>query len=325
MIVSAERRKALVESVAKLRARPAIRRTLTGAQYALLAAIFIYLIWRVSHLGWKEVLDELPTTPWFYVFFGLRFLAGPLCELAAYEINWDQPLVRHILVFIRKRVYNYAVAGYTGEGFLTLWARRSLNVSERDILIGVKDNTLLAGLTSNVSTVLFIVALAASGVLRTELEELPGAAILFALAFLTAAGVSAAVIIFRRRLIALPEGKLRAMLAIHVVRQALMFLLQAAMYAAAIPEAPLLAWAMFVTMQLVTSRIPFLPNQDLVYLGAALSISSAVGAPETAVAGMLIAEGGLLQMLNVGLFFATAFLARQKPVSGRVPLAAPAP
>jgi hypothetical protein len=290
-----------------------VRRFLWGLQRAILVAVFAYLAWRLIEIGPGAVLGSLPKTPWFYIFFALRFLALPVCEVAAYEINWDRPLARHFPVFVRKRVYNYAVAGYSGEGFLTLWARRSLGLSDRDILIGVKDNNLLAAFTGNVATVLLIVALGVTGVLEAELKALPGTAVLFGLSFFSAAALSIAVVLFRRKLIALPDGKLGRMLALHVSRQALVFFLQVAMYASAIPGTPLLAWVMFSALQLVISRIPFLPNQELIYFTAALSLSSVVGAPETQVAGMLIAEAGLSQIVNFGVFLATAYLAREAP------------
>lgn len=311
MRITAEHRKALLAAFARFRERREVRRAAAIFQHALLAAIVGYLIYRLTQLGWTDVLQSLPVSPWFYVFFLLRFLALPVCEMAAYEINWERPLLRHFPVFVRKRVYNYAVAGYSGEGFLTLWARRTLGLSDRDVIVAVKDNNLLSALTSNVATVLLIIALAVTGVLQAELKALPGAAILFGLSFATAGALSVIVVVFRRRLIALPDGKMSRMLALHAARQVLVFFLQAAMYAAAIPTAPFLALAMFVTLQLVVNRIPFLPNQELVYLGAALTLAGLAGAPETAVAAMLIAEAGLSQALNIGLFFATAHLARQ--------------
>lgn len=289
---------------------PEAKRRLARGQRALLVLIIAYLIYRLSRVGWLEVLQSLPVSPWFYVFFALRFLALPVSELAIYELIWRLPLVRHFPVFVRKRVYNFAVLGYSGEAFLTLWARRRLPLVDRDILVGVKDNNLLSALTSNVVTVALIVALAVSGGLKAGLDALPGAGALFALAFISASALAVAVITFRRRLIALPEGIMPRLLAIHGARQTVILFLQASMYAAALPGTPFEAWLMFLALQLVLSRIPFLPNQELVYLGAALSLAPLVGAPEAAVAGMLIADAGLSQILNFGLFLATAPVAR---------------
>ena len=293
-----------------VRERDGVQKALKVVQYGLLACIIAYLLYKLTQLGWAEVIGSLPESPWFYLFFVLRFLALPISEMAIYEIVWSQPLVRHFFVFIRKRVYNFAVMGYSGEAFLTLWARRRLALPHKKILIGVKDNNLLSAFTSNAATVILIVVLATTGGLQAGINAFPGARWLFALAFLSAATLSVLVMIFRDRLMALPKGVMPRLIGVHGGRQALIILLHAAMYAAALPGAPIMAWITFIAMQLVLSRVPFLPNQDIVYLGAALSLAPIVGAPEAMVAGMLVAEAGLSQIFNIAMFFATAHLAR---------------
>jgi hypothetical protein len=287
-----------------------VARALRYAQYGLLAAVVIYLIIKLSEVGWDAVVDALPESPWFYAFFVMRYFALPLTEIPAYELVWRRPLWRHVAAFIRKRVYNFAVMGYSGEAFFTLWARRKLDLTDREILIGVKDNNLLSALVSNIATVVLVAALAATGGLKAGIDALPGSAYLFIIAFLTALALSLAVVIFRRKLINLPRGVMPRLVGIHGSRVALVMVLQAAMYAAALPGASLLAWFMFIALQLVLSRIPFVPNQDLVYLTAALHLAPIVGAPEAAIAGMLVAEAGLSQILNFILFLGTAHLAK---------------
>ncbi|MEM9013632.1 MAG: hypothetical protein AAGB02_00860 [Pseudomonadota bacterium] len=293
-----------------MRERPAVQRGLRFAQYALFALVVIYLIWKLSTVGWGAVFNALPQSPWFYLFFALRYLAVPISEIAIYEIVWSVPLVRHFSVFIRKRVYNFAVLGYSGEAFLTIWARRQLHLSDKTILMGVKDNNLLSAFMSNSTTVIMIAVLAITGGLQAGLNAFPGAGVLFTLAFISASTLAIAVATFREKLIALPKGVLPRLLGVHAFRQFVIICLHAAMYAAALPEAPLMAWVTFIAMQLVLSRIPFMPNQDIVYLGAALTLSPIVGAPEAVVAGMLVAEAGLSQLVNAVLFVATAHHAR---------------
>ena len=297
-------------AVTKFLRRPQVARALRFAQYGLFALIVGYLLFRLSQVGWREVLGSLPQSPWFYVFFVFRFLALPVSELAIYEIIWSKPLIRHFFVFIRKRVYNFAVMGYSGEAFLTLWARRRLDLSDKQIIVGIKDNNLLSAFASNAATVALIAILAATGMLTTVVSAFPGAGALFAIAFATATSLAIAFIVFRRTILALPNGVLPNLLTVHAVRQITLMLLHAAMYSAALPGAPLSAWIAFIAMQLVLSRVPFLPNQDIVYLTAALALSPIVGAPEAVIAGMLVAEAGLAQLANVALFAVTAPLAR---------------
>lgn len=291
--------------------RPDVARALRFVQAGVFAFIVVWLIWRLTAIGWRDVLSALPTSPWFYIFFALRFLILPLSELAIYERLWRIRLIRHFPVFIRKRVFNAAVAGYSGEAFLTLWARRTLPLSGPDILRAIKDNNILSALVSNMTTVLIIAALYITGVLNVGLEALPrGASALIGLAFVIALSLTLSVVVFRKRLIALSAADLRAVIGLHGVRTGVIMLLHTAMYAAALPASPLSAWFLFIAVQLVISRMPFVPNQDLVFLGVALSMASLTGAPEAAIAGMLLAESALGQAVNLTLFLATSYLAR---------------
>lgn len=299
----------LIERTRAFAARPGVRRTLRAAQGAIFVAVVVLLIAQLSDVGWGEVFSALPSSPWFYAIFTIRYFLQPLSEIPAYELVWRTPLRRRWTAFVRKRVYNFAVMGYSGEAFFTLWARRTLKLSDRDIIVGVKDNNLISALVSNGATALAVISLFFLGDLERELAAIPGGTLLFGLAFLSAASLAVAVVMFRRQLIQLPKGMTRKIIAINSVRIVVIMVLHALLYASAIPGPPLAAWLMFIALQLVLSRIPFLPNQDIVFLTAALALAPEIGAPEAAIAGMLIAEAGLSQIFNLALFALTAHLA----------------
>jgi hypothetical protein len=293
---------------------PAAQRMLSVLQYALLAGIVAYLIGRLSGIGWAGVIDALPTSPLFYLIFLVRYFAPPLTELVTYEIVWRRSLWRHFSAFIRKRVYNFAVMGYSGEAFFTLWARRALDLSDREILIGVKDNNLISALVSNAATALLVFALFMSGRLTDNIDVLPGASLIFAIAFASALGLAVAVAVFRRKIMDLPRGVMTKLVAINAARVAMMLTLQAILYWSALPAAPIDSWFIFIALQLVLTRMPFVPNPDIVFLTAALHFSSLANVTEAGIAGMLVAEAGLSQILNLTLFTATAHLAlKQRP------------
>jgi len=296
----------LTERARAIAARPGVRRAMRLAQGALFAAIVVYLVVQLSEVGWGEVFSALPASPWFYLIFTARYFLQPLSEIPAYELVWKTPLWRHWTAFIRKRVYNFAVMGYSGEAFFTLWARRTLDLSDRDILVGVKDNNLVSALVSNAATAMVVVALFFLGDLQRELDAVPGGAALFGLAFVSAASLAIAVLMFRRRLIQLPRGMTRRIIAINALRILVILALHALLYSVALPGPPMTAWLMFIALQLVLSRIPFVPNQDIVFLTAALSLAPEIDVPAAAIAGMLIAEAGLSQIFNLALFALTA-------------------
>jgi len=314
--------KAFAARFQRLRAHPKTKRALIAAQWILLALVVSYLFWRLTHIGWGAVLDNLPASPWFYILLGLKFLTLPVAEMIAYQIIWRRPMLAHFPAFVRKRVYNNGVAGYSGEAFLALWARRHLGLSDLDAVVSVKDGNILSAFSANVTTIALIAWLASTGTLARAVDAVPGGPALFAIAFIMAVCVAAGVIIFRRRIVSLPWAETRAIVGVHAVRQIAQIAIYAAIYAAALPATPIAVWISFVALQYVITRIPFLPNQELVYLTAVLSLGSIVGATEEAVAGMLLAEAGLLQAVYFLLFFATAHLARTVP---RANAASPAP
>jgi hypothetical protein len=296
----------MIERARALAARPGVKRARRATQALIFVAVVVLLLVQLSEVGWGDVFSALPSSPWFYLIFAIRYFLQPLSEIPAYELVWRTPLWRCWTAFIRKRVYNFAVMGYSGEAFFTLWARRTLKLSDRDIVVGVKDNNLISALVSNAATALVVVALFFLGDLQREIAAIPGGAVLFGLAFVSAAGLAVAVVMFRRQLIQLPRGMTRKIIAINAVRIVIIMALHAMLYAAAVPGPPLAAWLMFIALQLVLSRIPFVPNQDIVFLTAALSLAEATGAPEAAIAGMLLAEAGLSQLFNLALFALTA-------------------
>lgn len=300
-----------------LAARPSARRALRAAQVVLFAAVVFLLVAQLSEVGWSAVVSSLPESPAFYVLFALRYFLQPLSEIPAYQIAWKTPLWRHWTAFIRKRVYNFGVMGYSGEAFFTLWVRRTLGLSDRNILSAVKDNNLISALVSNISTAAVIAALVILGGLERDVAAIPGGQALLALAFFSAAGLAVAVTMFRRRLIGLPDSAVRTIVALNAGRISLSFILQAMLYAVALPGAPVAAWTTFIALQLVVSRMPFLPNKDIVFLTAALSILPDAGAPAAAIAGMLLAEAGLSQIFNVSLFALTAHHAIRRPEPGK--------
>jgi hypothetical protein len=95
--------------------------------------------------------------------------------------------------------------------------------------------------------------------------------------------------------------------AIHGGRVLLILLLQTAQWAVVFPHVTFLTWLLFLTAQMVLTRLPFLPNQDLMLVGLGLSLTHYVNAPEAAVAGMFLVSGALFQAFNLGCFLLTAF------------------
>ena len=278
----------------------------------------LYILWRqISSIGWSEVLSSLPTSPLFYLFWAARYVLTPAFETQTYRIIWQRPMTRHFWVFMRKRVYNQGVAGYSGEGFLTLWANRNLGWTTKQVLISIKDANLLSGLSANFVTLILVVIAFGAGLAGPLMAGVPRGEILLLIGTLTPLALVIGVLVLRTKLIHLSWPDMRSVLAWHGLRHLGLIVLAVAMYAAAIPGVPLIVWLSFVLLFMVLTRIPFLPNQDLVYLAAALAVTSSVGVPADVMAGVLVCEAALMQIANFGLFIGTSHLGKAKANEGQ--------
>ena len=106
----------------------------------------------------------------------------------------------------------------------------------------------------------------------------------------------------------MPAGTAWGVLGIHVARIALVVLLQATQWAVVLPAERWSTWLVFLTAQMVISRLPIVPNRDLLFLSAGLEMSNTIAGPRAAMAGLLLAGGALTQGMNLAFFVITALL-----------------
>ncbi len=286
--------------------RRSVKLALKALQFLLVGGVVIYLIGRVSEIGWGEVRRSLPESIWFYLLFGVMYFVIPVSELVSYKVMRWPIGFSSLPMFVRKRVYNYAVMSYSGEAYMFLWAKRHLNFTGRRILSMVKDNNLLSGLASNSFTLLLVAAFFATGQLDTITRAEPDAGSYIAATVLVGVLMVLVVLGLNRRIMGTPFPMAARITFIHAARVMAILLLQTAQWAVVFPHVPFLTWLLFLTAQMVLTRLPFLPNQDLMTVGLAMSLTHYVDAPEAAVAGMFLVSGALFQAVNLGFFLLTS-------------------
>ena len=288
--------------------RPSAKLALKALQVVLVGGVVIYLINRISDIGWGEVRRSLPGTPWFYVLFALMYFVIPVTELITYRaMHWPIRFWASLPMFVRKRVYNYAVMSYSGEAYMFLWAKRHLGMRGRQLVSMIKDNNLLSGLASNSFTLLLVAAFFATGQLDTITRAAPDTSSYILATVLVGVLMVLLVLGLNRRIMGLPFNMAAKVTGIHAARVVMILLLQTAQWAVVFPHVSALTWLLFLTAQMVLTRLPFLPNQDLMMVGLGMSLTHYVDAPEAAVAGMFLVSGALFQAFNLGCFLLTAF------------------
>jgi hypothetical protein len=108
--------------------------------------------------------------------------------------------------------------------------------------------------------------------------------------------------VFRKSIFALSRRDALIVGALHVTRLLIVFALQIAQWSAALPQVPAAEWLMFLAAQLLLTRIPFLPNRDVMMTWVGVALAAAVTAPQAQVASMFLAAG-TLSLATHGLMY----------------------
>lgn len=295
-------------------AQPWVRPAGIVARVLFFTGMVAWMALKIRAIGWREVIAALPTNPLFYILFVVTFLVLPASETAIFRTIMRRALPGAFPVLIRKRIFNSALVGYSGELYFFAWLKRATALPTKQIVIGLKDNAILSAVASGLVTALLLLTFAAAGNGRRIAAWLhPGPALLIAG---TVATVFLAPVLFRlrRQLIAMPARRAAGVLGIHCARIAGVVLLQATQWAVVLPQEPWSVWLVFLTAQMVISRLPIVPNRDLLFLSAALEMSGTINGPREAMAGLLLAGGALTQGSNLLFFLLTALWKKPPPV-----------
>ena len=235
-------------------------------------AMAALLLHQTAAIGWRSIAAMLPADPLFYLLFTAMYLALPAAELAIFRRHWPIGPAA-IWLFLRKRVLNEAVFGYSGEAYLYLWAKRQPGL-RRDALGIVKDISITSALAATLLTLvtlggvlLYRHSLAADGLFGArDLARLGWGAVLLCLPAL-------AVLLFSKRLMTLPRRENATIFALHLARLLLTTGLLVAAWHVALPGVAWRVWAVLAALRLALGRLPFAPNPDLLFSGIAVALA----------------------------------------------------
>jgi hypothetical protein len=258
----------------------------------VIAAAFAEL----RHLRLADIAALVPTSPLFWSVFALAYLTGPLSEFVIYRRLWGiGPGAFGAL--LRKLVYNELIVGYLGEVFFYSWARRTLALTASPFG-AVKDVAVLSAVAGNVTTLAFL-AIAAPLLRMIPLGE-HAAAIEWSLSFVMLTSV---VVMFARGAIfSLTRSELWFVAGMHFARIVGSTALTALLWHLVLPQVELAWWLLLATLRMLISRLPFVPNKDIVFAGVAVL---AVGR-EVELASMIAMMAALVLLTHilVGVTFA---------------------
>ena len=245
-----------------------------------------------------------PVSPAFYVAFAILYFAPPFFDYVIFRRLWAIPAAGFVAL-LKKRVANDVVMGYSGEAYFYAWARANAPMVAAPFG-AVKDVSILSAIAGNAVT-LAMVAIAlplahnllSADQFRTVLGS-AGVAFAMSLPFL----------IFSKRVFSLPRGTLWWVFGVHCVRLLLGSVFIALAWHFALPGVAMATWLLLGAGRLLVSRLPLVPNKDLIFANLAILLIGQDEAMSELVA--FVAASTLLVHVALIVGFALHGVARRK-------------
>lgn len=228
------------------------------------ALIALAVILELRGMDVRQVVAMVPRSPAFWILFAVFYLTGPASEWVIYRRLWDIP-AGCFTALLRKLVCNELLLGYLGEAYFYTWSRRRTTMNAAPFA-AIKDVSILSAMVGNAVTVVLL-AVVWPMIRSTPLGLENGSVVLSLILVLV---TSIAVMALRRRLFSLDRNELVFITIVHLGRIVLMTALSALLWHLALPNVPLTWWLFLATLRLLISRLPFVPNKDIVFAGVAV-------------------------------------------------------
>lgn len=258
-------------------------------------------------LGRRDLVVLWHMTPASWSFWlGMIVLLAiqPIADFLIFRGLWPLPFAGGLGALLRKSASNELLVGYSGELQFYLWARRHAAIPGSPFG-AVRDVAVLSALAGNVVTlVLLVAAIALPGPLEFGAMNAP---VLWSGVALVAS--SMLVMLFRGRLFALSRGQFWRIAIIHILRAIAVILMVGLLWAMVIPTVSLGWWLLLAAARQFITRLPFLPNKDLVFAGLAASMLHDV--PNIAETVALVAGMIFAGQVLIGAALAIADLGRE--------------
>ena len=240
---------------------PRRNRLAAYASAAISLALLVAVALQFPDFDFARMGALLPASPVFWLGFAVYYFVGPVSEWVVYRRLWAMPLAG-IGALLRKLVANELLLGYLGEAQFYVWARARSGLSAAPFG-AIKDMTILSALVGNGAT-LVMLAFAWPYVSAGQLG-MQGSTAFASLGVVLV--TSLGILLFRRQLFSLPRGELWFISAVHLARIAVILIASAVMWHAVLPAVAITLWLVLATLRMLISRLPLLPNKDVVFAG----------------------------------------------------------
>jgi hypothetical protein len=280
---------------------PALPRTERGWTWwvgtAITLAVLVAALMQLAQLDLAQVAAVVPTSPAFWIVFALSYFAGVLGDFVIFRRLWQIPAAG-FFALLRKLIGNELVTGYVGDLYFYTWARQRTGMTSAPFG-AVKDVAILSAMAANAITmVLMLLAYPLLDQLRLGIDT---TAFFGSVALMLV--ISSGVLLFRKKLFSLPARDLWYVTGIQTARVIATLVLTGLCWHLALPAESVELWVLLSAMRMLLSRLPFLPNKDVVFAALAVFMigqDAQVGALMAMMASLLLATHLGLGLLLVG-------------------------
>ena len=254
-----------------------------GAAFSV--AILAAVLWQVRSIGVASVVAMVPRTPGFWLAFLAAYFSAPMVDWLIFRRLWHIP-IDGFAALLRKLIGNELLLGYIGEVYFYTWARAKTGMTTAPFG-AIKDVAILSALVGNAVTLVMLVL--AAPLLSTTQFGIDGKTLLASVAVVLV--TSSAVLLFRRKLFSLPAPELRFVAGMHLARIGLTTGFNALAWHLVLPEVGMQWWLLLSALRLLLSRLPLMPNKDIVFAGLAVFLIGhdvQIGALMTMMASLIL-------------------------------------
>jgi hypothetical protein len=254
-----------------------------GAAFSV--AILVAVLWQVRSVSITDMIALVPRTPGFWLAFLAAYFSAPLMDWLIFRRLWKIP-ADGFAALLRKLIGNELLLGYIGEVYFYTWARRRTGMTTAPFG-AIKDVAILSALMGNVVTLAMLVL--AAPLLSTMRFGIDAETFIASIAVVLV--TSSAMLLFRRKLFSLPAPELRFVSGMHLVRIGLTTGFNALAWHLVLPEVGMQWWLLLSALRLLLSRLPLLPNKDIVFAGLAVFLIGhdvQIGALMTMMASLIL-------------------------------------
>ena len=253
------------------------------------------LVKQLLDSGLAGLSSALPRNPLFYLFFTLYYFSPVVGDYVIFRRLWRIPAAG-FAALIRKRVASDMI-GYSGEAYFYTWARQRATMVAAPFG-AVKDVSILSAISGATVTLTILVLALPYAVGWLDAGELRyvgwSAVVIFAM--------SLPFLIFSKRVFSLDRHTLWWIFMVHCCRVVGGAILLALTWHFGLPGIAVATWLLLSAARMLVSRLPMVPNKDLVFA----TIAGMLIGQHAQMAQMLAMVAGMILVVHAALILGLA-------------------